>query len=216
MTDRQAADREATDRQASGRQEIERPGGQDLATPRRGSLRAPLPPSSSRRHRPLLYRLLRLVRLLAMEVRVNGRVLMGAVAGYLMIGITAGLLLAVLETIHPGSFRATQAHNLSGLLDAQLIGQPSVKVWQLDFERLTYFAFATVTTVGYGDITPVTPQAQMLSVMFAIIGPLYIAVVMGVLISRLTVQTTESMELARDQGRPRAAADPARPEHTSS
>ena len=336
MTDRQAADREATDRQASGRQEIERPGGQDLAKPRRGSLRAPLAPSSSRRHRPLLYRLLRLVlpvtrpfshasqahkrhrfyfqlllscllallsyamprhlrtlspfsyslvllvlvfrlgafsitpsmehwlvqfyrllglatfasqlvwsftplvhrgtglpllmlwsafaawstlrlvRLLAMEVRVNGRVLMGAVAGYLMIGNTAGLLLAVLETIHPVSFRATQAHNLSGLLDAQLIGQPSVKVWQLDFERLTYFAFATVTTVGYGDITPVTPQAQMLSVMFAIIGPLYIAVVMGVLISRLTVQTTESMELARDQGRPRAAADPARPEHTSS
>ena len=150
---------------------------------------------------------LRLVRLLAMEVRVNGRVLMGAVAGYLMIGITAGLLLAVLETIHPGSFQATETNRLSGLLDAQLAGQPGVKVWQLDFERLTYFAFTTVTTVGYGDITPTTPQAQMLSMMFAIIGPIYIAVVMGVLISRLTVQTTESMELAREHSRPLTGPD---------
>lgn len=132
----------------------------------------------------------RLVRLLAIETKVNGRVLMGAVAGYLMIGITAGLLLGVLETIHPGSFRALNAHNGSYLLDGQLQGRSNLQIWQLDFERLTYFAFVTITTVGFGDISPVTPQAQMMSVMFATIGPIYIAVVMGVLISRLTVQST--------------------------
>lgn len=132
---------------------------------------------------------LRLVRLLAMEMRVNGRVLMGAVAGYLMIGISAGLLLAVLETIQPGSFRMVEPSG-SAVLHGQPLVLSDLPVWKLDFERLTYFAFATVTTVGYGDISPMTPQAQMMSVVFAIIGPIYIAVVMGVLISRLTVQTT--------------------------
>ncbi|MFM8524024.1 MAG: potassium channel family protein [Cyanobacteriota bacterium] len=132
----------------------------------------------------------RLVRLLAIERQVNGRVLMGAVAGYLLIGITAGLLLGVLETIHPGSFRAIDAQNGSHLLDGQLQGRANLQVWQLDFERLTYFAFVTITTVGFGDISPVTPQAQMMSVMFAVIGPIYIAVVMGVLISRLTIHST--------------------------
>ena len=133
---------------------------------------------------------MRLVRLLAIEVTVNGRVLLGAVAGYLLIGITAGLLLGVVETIHPGSFRALNAENHTYLLDGQLQGQANLQVWQLDFERLTYFAFVTLTTVGFGDISPVTPQAQMMSVLFAVIGPIYIAVVMGVLISRLTIAST--------------------------
>ena len=132
----------------------------------------------------------RLVRLLAAEVRINGRVLMGAVAGYLLIGITAGLLLAVLETVHPGSFRAVDAQNGLFILDGQLRGRADLSIWQVDFVRLTYFAFVTITTVGFGDITPMTPQAQMMSVMFAVIGPIYIAVVMGVLISRLTIQST--------------------------
>ena len=143
----------------------------------------------------------RLVRLLAIESRVNGRVLMGAVAGYLMIGITAGLLLGVLETIHPGSFRAVDANNGTFLLDGQLQGRSNLQIWQLDFERLTYFAFVTITTVGFGDISPVTPQAQMMSVMFAIIGPIYIAVVMGVLISRLTVQSTGPQHGSGGEGR---------------
>ncbi|MFS6828309.1 hypothetical protein AAF143_16430 [Cyanobium sp. ATX-6F1] len=57
---------------------------------------------------------LRLVHLLGQETVVNGQVLMGAAAGYLMLGLTAGLLLSVLETVHPGSF--TSVHNEGGQL----------------------------------------------------------------------------------------------------
>jgi hypothetical protein len=52
--------------------------------------------------------------------------------------------------------------------------------------RINYFAFVSLTTVGYGDIIPVQPLAQLTSLMLSIAGPLYIAVVMGVLISRIT------------------------------
>jgi len=78
-------------------------------------------------------------------------------------------------------------------------------VWSIDFVQLNYFAFITLTTTGYGDIHPVTPQSQMVSVMVAITGTVYLALVMGLLISRYTVQDVEeeineSLVDSEDQG----------------
>jgi len=133
---------------------------------------------------------LRLVRSLAGEQRVGPQVITGAFAGYLMLGLTAGLLCSTLETIHPGSFSDLQ-HAGQSLLqrqDGQTLGQP---VWTLSFIRLNYFAFVSLTTMGYGDVVPVTPQAQMLGVLIATAGTFYVAVVMGLLISRWIAAETE-------------------------
>ena len=46
----------------------------------------------------------RLLICLSRETVINGEVLTGAVAGYLLLGINGGLFLAVLETVAPGSF----------------------------------------------------------------------------------------------------------------
>jgi len=46
----------------------------------------------------------RLVKRLASEQRVNTEVLMGAAAGYLLLGLTSGLVMSGVETIQPGSF----------------------------------------------------------------------------------------------------------------
>ncbi|MCP9771502.1 two pore domain potassium channel family protein [Synechococcus sp. Tobar12-5m-g] len=138
----------------------------------------------------------RLVVQLAQEREVNGRVLMGAFAGYLMLGLTAGLLMSVLETVHPGSF--TSVHHQGGqlLVPHQVNGVRvrAQQVWELDFVRLNYFAFVSLTTVGFGDILPVTPVAQISSVSFSVIGPFYLAVVMGVMISRFTIQEANAAE----------------------
>lgn len=136
----------------------------------------------------------RLVVLLAQEREVNGRVLMGAFAGYLMLGLTAGLMMSVLETVTPGSF--TSVHHEGGqlLVHREIHGLRAQQVWELDFVRLNYFAFVTLTTVGYGDILPVTPVAQITSVSFSVIGPFYLAVVMGVMISRFTIQEANAAE----------------------
>jgi hypothetical protein len=137
---------------------------------------------------------LRLVLQLAQEREVNGRVLMGAFAGYLMLGLTAGLLLSVLETVHPGSF--TSVHHQGGqlLVPHHVNGVRAQQVWELDFVRLNYFAFVSLTTVGFGDILPVTPVAQISSVSFSVIGPFYLAVVMGLMISRFTIQEANAAE----------------------
>jgi hypothetical protein len=127
---------------------------------------------------------LRLVQRLAAERRVSQPVIIGAFAGYLMLGLTAGLLCCALETIQPGSFRDSGGAG-GGVLGPQNATASGRPVWTFSFVRLIYFAFVSLTTVGYGDVVPATPQAQMLGISIATLGTLYVAVVMGLLISRL-------------------------------
>ena len=137
----------------------------------------------------VLWSLKRLLRLLANEQTVGPDVVSGAIAGYLLLGISGGLLMTVLETLHPGSFenmvRSGDAAAGVPLLDLDV----SRLNWDLDFSRLNYFAFVSLTTVGYGDIVPKTPPAEFVSVAISVAGSLYLAIVMGLLISRFTVQT---------------------------
>jgi voltage-gated potassium channel len=133
----------------------------------------------------------RLVRTLALERRINREVLFGALAGYLLLGLAAGLLFSALETVAPGSFASTRAMDAPVLRWQGANANPASPVWAVDFVELNYFAFVTLTTTGYGDIHPVTPQTQMLCVMVAITGTVYLAMVMGVLISRYTARDVE-------------------------
>lgn len=122
----------------------------------------------------------RLIRMLSSEREINTSVLMGALSGYLMLGFSAGLLLCGLETLSPDSFSGIE-------LNVDPANQATT-VWGLNFAQLNYFAFVSLTTMGYGDVVPVTSFAQMLCVVIGITGTFYIATVMGILISRLTVQ----------------------------
>jgi len=134
---------------------------------------------------------LRLVSSLGAERRIERPVIIGALAGYLMAGLTSGLLCVALETVWPGSFIDLQQGGTPLLLNREtgvIMGQP---VWNLSFARLTYFAFVSLTTVGYGDVVPATTQAQMLGVLIACVGTFYVTVVMGLLISRLIAQESD-------------------------
>ena len=52
------------------------------------------------------------------------------------------------------------------------------------FSAINYYAFVCLTTVGFGDISPMLPLSRMVSVATSVAGPLYLAAVMGVLIGR--------------------------------
>ena len=118
---------------------------------------------------------IRLVTRLASTKRVTEALLMGATAGYLHIGLTAGLVMSALETIQPGSFEPLDLTNFS---DTSVLASARI------FSAINYFAFVCLTTVGFGDISPVLPLARMVSVATSVAGPLYLAAVMGVLIGR--------------------------------
>ena len=121
-----------------------------------------------------------LVKRLASEQHVNASVLMGAAAGYLLLGLTSGLVMIGVETIEPGSFEPVNMPNVAEM------GNASVIQWMPVFAKINYFAFVCLTTVGFGDITPMNPLARMLAVSTGVIGQLYLAVVMGILIGRFS------------------------------
>ncbi len=137
---------------------------------------------------------IRLVERLSQERKVTAGLLMGAAAGYLLLGLTAGLVMSAVETIQPGSFAP-----LNSLQEPVIGANASVLMKMSDFSQINYFAFVCLTTVGFGDIQPVMPVSRMLSVVTGIIGPLYLAVVMGVLIGRYTRQVEEEEILEHDE-----------------
>ena len=118
---------------------------------------------------------IRLVTRFANTKRVNEALLMGATAGYLHIGLAAGLVMSALATIQPGSFEPLEMANVS---DSNVLASARL------FSAINYYAFVCLTTVGFGDISPMLPLARMVSVATSVAGPLYLAAVMGVLIGR--------------------------------
>ncbi|MEB3261088.1 MAG: potassium channel family protein [Cyanobacteriota bacterium] len=137
--------------------------------------------------------LIRLLHRLARESPNEGDLVAGGLAGYLLLGISGGLLLTVIDSLVPGCFRDAATGALVQLppLGSELA---ATSAWDVNVQRITYFAFVSLTTVGYGDISPIQPVAQLASVTLSVLGPLYIAVVIGVVVSRLVDQHSRADE----------------------
>lgn len=158
----------------------------------------------------IAWSMLRLLRVLAYERRIDIRTLCGATAGYLLLGISGGLVLTMLDTILPGGFRDTFTHEVLTMPMPRGIRGEAI-TWTMDYGRLNYFAFVSLTTVGYGDITPVYPATRLASLLLSLLGPLYIAIVLGILISRFSVPQ-QTPGLAPDSPPPAPSPAPAEPD----
>ena len=99
--------------------------------------------------------------------RVESDVLYGAVSVYLLLGIVWALLYGVIETIQPGSFNVSPA--LTG---------DEAKAW----DDLVYYSFVTLTTLGYGDVAPLSPRVRSLAMLEAITGVFYVAILVARLV----------------------------------
>jgi hypothetical protein len=99
----------------------------------------------------------------ASDVRVS--TLLCAVNSYLLIGLSFSMLFILLDLIAPGSFH--------------LSGDPANK-----FSTILYFSFVTLTTLGYGDILPLTALARSLAAFTALFGQLYLVIIMAFLIGK--------------------------------
>jgi hypothetical protein len=93
----------------------------------------------------------------------------GAIAAYVLLGVTWSILYQLLDLCLP------EALSLSTIA-ATTADQRR--------ETFTYFSFVTLTTLGYGDIVPVHPIARMFVVFEALIGQLYPATLLARLVSQ--------------------------------
>jgi voltage-gated potassium channel Kch len=104
---------------------------------------------------------------------VDRKTIFEAINVYLLIGIVFALLITVLMMINPNSF--------SFPFRDQLQGKPSTH-----FSEYIYYGFVTFTTLGYGEIVPLTPFARSLAVLAAVTGPIYLAVVIAMLVGKFS------------------------------
>lgn len=86
---------------------------------------------------------------------INLSVIFGAMAGYILIGVIGGVLFELLDFFQSNTVNVKQG---------------------LSSYDYYYYSFISVITIGFGDITPVSPAAKSLTIFLSIVGQFYMAV----------------------------------------
>jgi hypothetical protein len=108
---------------------------------------------------------------------ITGHRVRGAVAGYLLLGLSCAYGYALIDSLIPGSFQMPQA---------------DLQTREAKTDAFVYFSIVTLTTLGYGDITAVHPLARSVVMIEALLGQLYPAI----LIARLVTLEMEARKNA--------------------
>jgi hypothetical protein len=119
--------------------------------------------------------LLRIIR----EERVSNDTILGGICVYLLLGLLFESVFEIVEFVLPGSFR-------SGTVALGELAQSQGDVAR--YPELVYYSFVTLTTLGYGDITPVGSLPRVLSTAEAVIGQLYLAILVAALVGMRLAQ----------------------------
>jgi voltage-gated potassium channel len=96
---------------------------------------------------------------------VDGNKIVGAIAVYILLGLIWSTLYLIVLEFSPTAFNGME-HQL----------------WEDNFSQSTYFSYVTLTTLGYGDISPAEPLSRVLVYLEAMVGTFYMAVVIASLI----------------------------------
>ena len=106
-----------------------------------------------------------ILRRIVLAPSVTFEVITAGIGLYLMLGVTWALTYILLDAIHPDAFEVVSASHNAG------------------WSEFLYFSFATLTTLGYGDVSPDSPFVRIWAVMEAVTGVLYIAILVARLVS---------------------------------
>ncbi len=107
---------------------------------------------------------------------IKGDDVIGAICGYMLGAILWGNLYALAYLFVPGAF------NVNPAIFQQL------EDWQLKRSLFNYLSFTTLTSLGYGDITPVGQPAYSLTWLEVLFGQFYMAVVVSQLVGMKLAQ----------------------------
>jgi len=122
-----------------------------------------------------------IIRYLMTEKEVTTDTLFGAMSAFLLLGLIFGTAYGMVEAITPGSFA-----NLPTPEEVGPVLAASTSV------ALDYFSMVTLTTLGYGDVTPLSQMARSLAVFEAVLGQFYMAVLVARLVGLFMAGRTAS------------------------
>jgi len=115
-----------------------------------------------------------LIRFLIISKKVTIDVIIVAIAIYFLFGIIGGGINHLIYLTVENTFNIPESFD------------------SIDLMTFTYFSFVTMTTLGFGDMTPTTEETQVTAFMLAIIGQFYIAIIMAILIGKFVSKPRKS------------------------
>jgi Ion channel len=116
--------------------------------------------------------------------KVSANTVLGAACVYILVGIVWAFVYLLVEDIAPGSFSVPEVK------DAVTSNYSMNSLRVLDF---IYLSFVTISTLGYGDILPLSRMAKMLCIQETIFGQLYIACLVARLVGLYTAQQNQEI-----------------------
>jgi len=96
---------------------------------------------------------------------IDFNIIAGSISVYLLLAILFSFVFSLLDYYDPEAFHFPDSQDIRSF----------------DF---IYFSYVTITTLGYGDISPVTPLAKSLSYLLALTGQLYLTILVAILVSK--------------------------------
>lgn len=97
---------------------------------------------------------------------IDGNKILGAICLYILLGLIWALIYTLVHLM------SQQAFN----------GMPDSKLWYETMPDFVYFSFVTLTTLGFGDISPSMPVTRFLVYLEAIVGQFYLAILVASLV----------------------------------
>ena len=107
---------------------------------------------------------IKLIIQVAKSKKADGGVILESINGYLMMGLMFTTWVAIAMIYDPAAF--------------------SFNTDNPTFMDFSYFTFVTMTTLGYGEITPILPFARSISILISTSGQIYIAVIIAMLVGK--------------------------------
>jgi len=102
---------------------------------------------------------------------VNQNIMIGSVVLYLLLGLIWTIIYLLLLLFFPDAFNGLEP-----------------LAWQENFSRVAYYSFVTLTTLGYGDISPKNSLAEFFVYLQIIVGVFYMAIIVSTLVSSRLAQ----------------------------
>ncbi|MEM7656883.1 MAG: potassium channel family protein, partial [Bacteroidota bacterium] len=99
------------------------------------------------------------------EKEITPHIIFAAFDCYLLLGMLGAMLFALLMVMDPNAFS-----NMD----------PEVNL----FNKMIYFSFITLTSIGYGDIVPQSVLAEKFTAFYGLIGHFYSVVVVGIIVGK--------------------------------
>ncbi len=100
---------------------------------------------------------------------VNKNVIFGLISGYISLGLVSFFICLSIEMAFPGSFQGLGA---------------TIETPKLFTERLMYYSYITLMTIGYGEIVPITSLSQKAAILIGLIGQFYLVILTAIIVGK--------------------------------